>query len=111
GMVAPLSSQLSISELDALKYQIAQCWVVPAGAKYAEDLAVEIRIKLNRDGTLNQAGVVNTARYNRDTAFRAAADSAMRALRNPACSPLKLPADKYDRWKETLMNFDPREML
>ena len=111
GQIARLSDQLSISELDAFKYQLEPCWNVPAGAKYAEDLAVEVRVLMNRDGTVNKAGVLDRGRYNRDSAFRAAADSALRALRNPRCSPLKLPMDKYQQWKSIIINFDPREML
>ncbi len=111
GQIAKLSDQLTISELDALKYQIARCWNVPTGIKYAEDLAVEIRVVINPDGTINRTSVVDKGRYNRDSAFRAAADSAVRALRNPRCSPLKLPPGKYNEWKNTVMNFDPKDML
>ena len=111
GSFAPISERLTMSELDALKYQISKCWNVPSGIKYAENMAVEIRLVINKDGTVNRASVVDQGRYNRDTVFQAAADSALRAVRNPRCSPLELPADKYDRWKNTVMNFDPREML
>ena len=64
-----------------------------------------------RDGTVKNAGVLDIGRYNRDSAFRAAADSALRALRNPRCSPLKLPPEKYDQWKTIVINFDPQDML
>jgi hypothetical protein len=111
GQIAKLSDNLTISELDSLKYQIAQCWNVPTGIKYAENLAVEIRVVINPDGTVNRTSVVDQGRYNRDQAFRAAADSAVRALRNPRCSPLKLPPGKYNEWKNTVMNFDPKDML
>lgn len=111
GNIAKLADQLSISELDAFKYQLEPCWNVPAGAKYAEDLAVEIRVSMARDGTVNKASVLNTGRYNRDSSFRAAADSALRSLRNPRCSPLKLPPEKYDQWKSIVINFDPQSML
>lgn len=111
GQIATLADQLTISELDAFKYQLEPCWNVPAGAKFAEDLAVEIRVSMAPDGTVKSSSVLNKARYNRDSAFRAAADSALRALRNPRCSPLKLPADKYEQWKSIVINFDPKEML
>lgn len=111
GALAELGVEMSISELDALRYQIAPCWNIPAGAEFAENLAVEIRVMMNRDGTVQDASVLDKGRYNRDNAFRAAADSAMRALRNPQCSPLKLPPDKYNTWKQFVINFDPRDML
>lgn len=109
--IATLSDKMTISELDALRQQIAPCWNVPAGAKYAEDLVVEARVTMNRDGTVQNASILNRSRYNQDSHFRAAADAAMRALRNPRCQPLKLPADKYNQWKTIVINFDPREML
>lgn len=111
GQIARLSDQLSISELDAFKHQLEPCWNIPAGAKFAENLAVEIRVTMNRDMTVDNAIILDKSRYNRDPAFRAAADSAMRALRNPRCSPFKLPPDKYNEWKSIVINFDPRGML
>ena len=47
----------------------------------------------------------------RDRFYRAAAESAMRAVQNDKCSPLKLPPDKYDRWKEITLTFDPSKMV
>ncbi|MCK6418990.1 MAG: energy transducer TonB [Alphaproteobacteria bacterium] len=111
GQMAPLGERLTISEEDALRHQLAQCWNVMAGAKYAEDLVVEIRVTVNRDRTVNQATILDQGRYNRDTHYRAAADAALRALRNPRCSPLLLPPEKYEQWKVTTIRFDPREML
>jgi len=46
-----------------------------------------------------------------DPAFRAAAMAATRALRNPQCSPLELPPDKYQEWQTMTIHFDPKEML
>lgn len=110
-MQAPLGERMTVAEADALRAQLAKCWNVMAGAKYAEDLVVEIRAEINPDRTVRRAVIVDQGRYNRDTHFRAAADAAMRALRNPVCSPLALPADKYEQWRYTLIRFDPREML
>lgn len=109
--VASLSDRLSISEEDALRRQLAQCWNVLSGAKYAEDLVVEVRIVVNPDRTVQQASILNQLRYTADSQFRAAADAALRALRNPRCTPLELPLGKYDQWKNTVIRFDPSQML
>jgi len=111
GAKAPLGQKMTMSEEDALRRQLEGCWNFPAGAKDAEDLNVEIYMVINPDRTLRDARVVDTARYNRDGFFRAAADSALRAVRNPSCSPFALPPDKYDVWKTTVVNFNPREMF
>lgn len=103
---------LSLSEKDAIRSQIAKCWSVPAGAKDAHELIVILRLQLERDGSVIKVELANESksRYSRDTFFRAAADSAMRAVRQ--CSPLQnLPADKFNTWRDIELTFDPKEML
>lgn len=111
GQISNLADKLTVSEVDALRAQLAQCWNVLSGARYAEDLVVEVRAYINPDRTLYRAEILDQGRYNRDSHFRAAADAALRALRNPRCSPLALPPEKYEQWKTTRIKFDPRDML
>jgi outer membrane biosynthesis protein TonB len=103
---------LSLSEKDAIRNQIAKCWNVPAGAKDAQDLVVTLRLQLEPTGTVLSVELAssNQARYSTDTFFRAAADSAMRAVRQ--CSPLKdLDPEKYGTWKDMELTFNPKDML
>ncbi len=110
--VASLTDRLAVNEITArLSRQLSFCWNALAGAKYAEDQIVAIRISVNPDRTVRDAQVVDQMRYSTDTYFRAAADSALRALRHPNCTPLDLPQDKYDIWKSITFNFDPSLML
>ncbi len=109
--LAAFSQKLTMSEMDALRYQLTRCWSIQAGARYAEDLVVEIRMIVNPDRTVQSATILDQGRYNNDTFFRSAADSAMRAIRSPLCNPLELPEDKFDMWKDIVVRFDPREML
>lgn len=106
-----LSTRLSITEEDALRRQIEQCWNPPIGARDAQNLIVELMIDVNQDRTVANADIVDKSRYGSDSFFRAAADSAVRAVRNPKCSPLILPDGKYDQWKRIDFTFDPRDML
>ena len=105
------SRDLSASELDAVRQQIAQCWTVPAGARYAEELIVDIFVVMNADATVREARIVNSGRMGSDPFYRSAAESALRAVLNPRCSPLKLPRDKFEVWKTMTLSFNPREML
>ena len=41
-----------------------------------------------------------------DVYKRQITDSAMRTLLNPECTPLKLPKDKYNLWKNLTITFD-----
>ena len=109
--IGDFSKQLLVSEADALRQQLSQCWSIQAGGRYAENLVVEVRLTINRDRTVQNAVVVDRYRYNSDPAFRAAADSAVRAVLSPMCTPLRLPPEKYEGWKDTIVNFDPKDML
>ena len=102
---------LTISEIDLVRQQIAGCWNLPAGAKEAEDLIIEIWVAMNPDGTVREARIQNQGRLRADGFYRAAAESALRAVLNPRCSPLKLPRDKYDEWQTMTLTFNPREMF
>jgi hypothetical protein len=107
---APLGSQLTASELDLVRHQIARCWNVPAGARDAKDLVVEIKVIVDPDGTVRQATIVDQGRLG-DPYWRAAAESARRAFFNPQCRPLHLPAEKYAIWKDLVVDFSPKDVL
>ena len=101
---------LTLSEVDSLKTQIERCWIVQAGARYAEDLVVTIRVFLNPDGSLRrEPQIVDDKRLAGDPFFRAAAESAIRAVLK--CEPFKMPFTKYHRWREIELTLDPGEML
>ena len=102
---------LAISEIDLVRQQIRGCWNLPAGAKEAQDLSIEIRMVMNSDGTVRQARILNQNRLQSDPFFRAAAESALRAVLNPRCNPLKLPPEKYQQWQNMILIFDPSQMF
>lgn len=106
-----LGQRITISELDALRSQLAGCWNVLAGANFDKALVVYIKLYMNPDRTIRRYEIKDKLRYSTDSFFKAAADSAVRAVNNPSCSPLNLPPGKYDQWKEITIKFDPREML
>jgi outer membrane biosynthesis protein TonB len=106
-----LGNRLTISEIDAVRRQIEPCWNVQIGARNPEELIVDVRVYMNRDGSVRKAQIIDTARMRSDAFFRAAAESALRAMLNNNCTPLKLPADKYDRWQQMVLRFDPSQMV
>lgn len=103
--------QLSMSEMDAVRRQLSRCWNVPGGSKDAGKLVVEVKVWMNPDRTVRRARIVDRSRMSSDAYFRAAAESARRAVLNPRCSPLKLPPDKYETWKTFTVVFDPKDMI
>lgn len=111
GRPLPIGERMTMSEQDALRRQLEGCWNVPYGARDADTMTVDIFMVINPNRTLQMARIVDTARYNSDTFFRAMADSAMRAVRHPNCSPFELPPDKYESWKTITVTFDPSQMF
>jgi outer membrane biosynthesis protein TonB len=92
---------LSQNEIDALRAQIRRCWNPPAGAANAQDLRVEMNVKLRIDGSLAAQPVLlerGTTPY-----FQVFAESALRAVER--CQPYSLPAAKYEVWKDIDLGF------
>ena len=108
---AAFSDTLTMSEMDALRRQLSNCWSIQAGARYAEELVVEVRLIVSPDRRVLSATVVDQFRYGQDSYFRAAADSAIRAVNSPQCEVLQLNPDKYEQWKDLIVEFDPKDML
>ncbi len=107
---AAVGNRLTISEVDAIRFQIEQCWNVPAGSRDARDLVIRIQFSLKPDGSLKAPPVILDRERMGDGFYRAAAESARRAVL--LCTPLKnLPTAKYDRWQEITLTFNPRDML
>lgn len=113
--LAKFSERLSASEVDAiviaLNRQFANCWNLMAGARNAEDITVSIKLVVNPNRTVQSARIADQFRYNQDSFYRAAADTALRAIRHPNCETLDLPPDKYDLWKNLTFNFNPSAQL
>ncbi|MEO8557583.1 MAG: hypothetical protein ABI439_00870 [Rhodospirillales bacterium] len=107
---ATLAPELARSELDAIRDRIRPCWNFPAGAKDADQLLVSIDVQMNPDGTVREARIVDTGRMMSDAYYRSAAESALRAVLNPACQPLPLSPEKYNTWKSMTLRFDPRDL-
>ncbi|MBS0185187.1 MAG: energy transducer TonB [Proteobacteria bacterium] len=106
-----IGDELSISELDALKRQLAECWSPPSGMQNAETMIVELNVSIQPDGSVRDVKIVDLNRYQSDTLFKPAADAARRAVLNPKCNPLKIPPNKYESLKTFILKFDPREMF
>jgi outer membrane biosynthesis protein TonB len=96
---------------DALKNAIEQCWNPPAGAPHPEQLIVQFHLMLNPDGSVSgtpQLTAESNAAASGNPFMRAAADAARRAIY--VCSPYKLPPDRYSDWRDSTVNFDPRDL-
>jgi hypothetical protein len=107
---APLGSQLSASDIDMVREQLRPCFNPPFGAKESPDMMADVKVVMNPDGTVQQARVADMGRYGSDPVFRALADSGVRALKNPQCSPLRLPPDRFELWRTFTFGFSTKDM-
>jgi len=103
---------MTVDLKDALLSQMRECWNVPVGAPNPEQLIVQVRVFLARDGSLAQPPLLEPqtrAAVASNPYMRTAAEAALRAVN--VCEPYKqLPVDKYDAWREIVMTFDPSRM-
>ena len=104
-----LSNQPSASDKDYIAGQFRRCWNFDVGARDPASLIVRIHVTLQPDGSVSSSEIVKDSRYDSDTFYRSAAESARRATY--ACSPIKLPPGKYDSLKDLVLNFDPRDAV
>jgi hypothetical protein len=106
---APRDAVVTTLEIDAIRHKIEHCWVIPAGAQDADKLVVSIRVWVNPDGRVREARILDQSRMLKDVFYRTAAESALRAVLNPRCSPLPIPPTKYDQFKEFVLDFNPKD--
>lgn len=102
------SDKLSADVADWLRQQVERCWTPPTAVRDAQNLVVKVHFTLGQDGTvLTGPDVMNPAS---DPMSHAAEASAVRAVL--MCAPYQgLPLDKYDAWRDVILNFDPSHML
>jgi hypothetical protein len=109
--VGQVGDKLSISEIDKLGAHFKKCWNIPAGAQGAEDLSVKIKLSITPDGIVKDAEVVDKSRFNTDPYYRSAAETALRAAKDPRCSKLPLSLEILKKYSTLTLNFDPRFLL
>ncbi len=106
--LAGSDAQLSADMVDWLRQQVERCWAPPTGVREAQNLLVKVHFALGQDGSILQGPEVLNP--GSDSLTQAAEASAVRAVL--MCAPYRgLPLDKYDIWKDVVLNFDPSRML
>lgn len=106
-------TEMTLSEMDALKSAMYACWRMPADARNPEKLVVSVEVRLLPGGFVESARVVNReASRHRDPGnpfWGVAEQRAVSAVSHPSCAPYDfLPKDKYAEWRELTLNFAPQ---
>lgn len=104
-------SDLTITETDAIASLLRQNWNLDPGAIGLENMRVEIRVYLNRDGSIKKIEFLDMGRFNSDPSYRSVAESAQRAIIATQQVFKDVFASKYsgnyDNWSTLRLNFDP----
>src|SRR5262249_7724589 len=98
------SNQPSLSELDAFRRHLGNCWTAPPGRSDGLKITVPVTIRLKTDRTL--AAPPEVEMRATDQYSRALIESTVRAIIQ--CQPYTMfSPSKYDSWKVLPIDFDP----
>ena len=100
---------LSISEIDLVTSAIIKMFYCSSWSRNRkkESLSKFLpQIQRNREVYENSIRIVDTNISKSSPVYGPITESAMRTLLNPDCSPLMLPEDKYQLWKNLTLKFD-----
>ncbi len=110
GTATGAASRITGREIDAIRAWAERCWEIPIAAREGNSPAVRLRVSFNPDGTVTARPEVQNPRG--DSNFQVLANSAVRAvMRCSAEGGVRLPRERYDTWREVVLNFDPKEMM
>jgi len=108
---AGAGTALTMSEQDALQSRMYECWSEPVGAPNPQELIVEVRVKMRRDGTIIDAYLNDQRAVQRslNPFMPIAARNAVNAVKK--CSPYDfMPVEKYSQWQDMVLTFIPPEV-
>ncbi len=105
---AQLDARASAALVQAIRAQIAPCWNPPIGGDDAGRMTVLLHIRFAKNGSVVGVPEVLKQTAGNATYAKVFAESAKRAVIR--CSPVKLPAELYEAWRDIEFNFDPSQM-
>ena len=91
----------------AMRRQIYTCWRGVSDLPREDQIDVEMRVSLNRDGTLKGNVELVSPRSRPIGRSGIAVDVALRAVRK--CAPYQLPEDDYELWKDINVTISPTQ--
>ncbi|WP_085372987.1 TonB C-terminal domain-containing protein [Magnetospirillum sp. ME-1] len=89
-----------------IRAHIEKFWKVPAIDQNDSDISVMIKVSVLPDGTVASADIAFDPEMAKNGSYGIVADSARRAVR--AASPLPIPREKYEQYRDFTLNFNPR---
>ncbi|WP_027683221.1 hypothetical protein [Rhizobium leguminosarum] len=104
----PKAPILTVAVIDAMRNAITNRFVLPGNLKDAASVHLRFHVRLDRDGrVIGTPDMVVSGGSERTR--KIIADAALRAIIRAAPYAM-LPKDKYDVWKEVILNFDASQL-
>ncbi|MGO7975697.1 cell envelope integrity protein TolA [Rhizobium ruizarguesonis] len=98
------ATHLAGAEIDAMRHAIENNFIVDIRQKDLGSVHMKVHVKLDRDGQIVGVPDVEVSGGSERTQ-KSITDAGVRAIRRSAPFTM-LPKDKYDAWKEVILNFD-----
>lgn len=107
----PSGPPLTAGEKDALRVAVENCWNVGSLSSEALQTTVVVGVQMAQDGKPNSGSIrMLGSSGGSGTAAKQAFEAARRAIIRCGASGYDLPRDKYDRWRDIEMTFNPEKM-
>ena len=94
---------ITVREINIIQNHIKKCWKLPSYYLQKKQF-ISLKIKLNENMIVSSAEIIEIQKYLKDSSYRAAADSARRAVLD--CSKIPLDKSFYSSLKEFEIEFD-----
>ncbi len=103
-----ITASLSPQQTGAIGDRVRECWTKDAGALDIDKLTVQLIVTFDETGTARLAEVGDADRGKMgDPRFRAFAERAMRAVRDPKCANLPIPRNELGKVGVLTFRFRP----
>jgi hypothetical protein len=103
-----ITASLSTQQQGAIGDKVRECWTKDEGQLGIETMSVQLVVTFDETGTARVAEVGDADRGRMgDPRFRAFAERAMRAIRDPRCSALPIPRSELGKIGKLTFRFKP----
>lgn len=107
----PTGPPLTAGEKDALRVAVENCWNVGSLSSEALQTTVVVGVQMAQDSRPIVGSIrMISSSGGSDSAAKQAYEAARRAIIRCGATGYDLPKDKYDRWRDIEMTFNPEKM-
>ena len=103
-----IGPQMSMSEMDRIQRLFEDAWIIPLRANEGGKLIIQVRITMNRDGTVHDASILHDSSSTEHPVYPIGCDSVLRAVNQFRTRSLPLRKETYAQWRDIVITFSPK---